>query len=410
VTQKAAWTVLVYLAGDNNLSSAVETDLREMRTVGSSEDVNVVVQYDTAGDTGTIRHRIEKAGAGEEPERFVETDSGDPQTLVDFVTWAAALFPAEHYALVLWNHGGGWEPSEMERIAERVGAPEFTGREAGERSASPLAKVLFRSTLERIFQLPTAAERAICSDDGTGHSLDTIELAGVLEKAVAALGQPLDLLGMDACLMSNLEVAYEVAPFARYMVASEENEPNNGWPWDAVLGRLVAQPEMPARQLAGSIADDYVRFYVDAGHRGPVTQAAFDLSHAAGVAEALDGLAGALLAALPDAAGPIWNAQRASARFWHNTLWDLGDFCRCLGSRVAEPAVQQAAGRVVGSLVPGGTGFVVRNVHNGASVARCDGLTVYLVPQLTDISPWYADLALSKTHRWDEMLVAYHQA
>lgn len=410
MTQQAAWTVLVYLAGDNNLSSAVDTDLREMRSVGSSPEVNIVVQYDTAGETGTIRHRIEKAGSGEDLERFGEGDSGDPQTLVDFVTWAAAKFPAEHYALVLWNHGGGWEPSEMDRIAQRVGATEFTGREAGERSASPLAKVLFRSTLEKIFQLPTAEERAICSDDGTGHSLDTIELAGVLEKAVAALGQPLDLIGMDACLMSNLEVAYEVAPFAKFMVASEENEPNNGWPWDTVVGRLVAKPGLSARELSGFIADDYVKSYVAIGHRGAVTQAAFDLSRIAGVADALDGLADALLAALPDAAGPIWNAQRASARFWHNTLWDLGDFCRSLSSKVSDPAIQQAAGRVVDALVPGESGFVVNSVHNGESVARCDGLTVYLVPQLIDISPWYRDLTLSTKHRWDEMLVAYHEA
>lgn len=410
MTQKAAWTVLVYIAGDNNLSSAVDTDLEEMRAVGSSAEVNIVVQYDTAGEIGTIRHRIGKGGAGEEPERFGETDSGDPRTLVDFVTWAGARFPAEHYALVLWNHGGGWEPTEMDRIARKVGAKEFNGREAGERSASPLAKVLFRSTLERVFMLPTAEERAICSDDGTGHSLDTIELAGVLEKAVAALGQQLDILGMDACLMSNLEVAYQVAPYAKFMVASEETEPNNGWPWDRVVGRLVANPAVSARELSGVIADDYVKSYVDVGHKGPVTQSAFDLSQVAGVAEVIDGLADALIGAMPDIAGPMWNAQRASARFFHNTLWDIGDFCRCLGARIDDQEMQKAAARIVEALVPGESGFIINNVHNGKSVEQCDGLTVYLVPQLIEISPWYGELALSKDRRWDEMLVAYHQS
>ena len=126
--------------------------------------------------------------------------------------------------------------------------------------------------------------------------------------------------------------------------------------------------------------------------------------------EALDGMADALLAAMPEMAGAIWNAQRASARFFHNTLWDLGDFCRCLASRVSDPAVQAAAARVAEVLKPGGAGFIVKNVHDGQSVATCDGLTVYLVPQLIEISPWYGELAMSKDHRWDEMMAAYHQS
>lgn len=59
-------------------------------------------------------------------------------------------------------------------------------------------------------------------DDGTGHSLDTIELGKVLAKATVVLGQPIDLLGMDACLMSSLEVAYQVQPYVHCLVGSEE--------------------------------------------------------------------------------------------------------------------------------------------------------------------------------------------
>ena len=58
----AKWTVMVYLAGDNNLSAAGATDLAEMRTIGSTDDVNIVVEFDNAGDHGTKRYRLQHGG------------------------------------------------------------------------------------------------------------------------------------------------------------------------------------------------------------------------------------------------------------------------------------------------------------------------------------------------------------
>ena len=45
----AEWTIMVFLNGDNNLESFGLTDYREMIQVGSSEKVNVVVQFDRSG-------------------------------------------------------------------------------------------------------------------------------------------------------------------------------------------------------------------------------------------------------------------------------------------------------------------------------------------------------------------------
>jgi hypothetical protein len=44
------WTVLGYLAGDNNLDGAAVEDINEMEVVGSTDQVNVVVQVDRAAD------------------------------------------------------------------------------------------------------------------------------------------------------------------------------------------------------------------------------------------------------------------------------------------------------------------------------------------------------------------------
>ncbi|MGD1994121.1 MAG: clostripain-related cysteine peptidase [Anaerolineae bacterium] len=407
---KAEWTVMIYLAGDNDLSAAGDRDLQEMRAVGSTDAVNVVAEFDNAGDRGTCRYHIQPGGADETIVSLGETDSGDPAVLLDFVAWAAKHYPAQRYALILWNHGGGWEPAEMDRIARSVDAQDYTVREVSERSATPLARAFFRTTLETIFSLPTPAERAICSDDGSGHSLDTVELGRVLDQAVGQLGQPLDLLGMDACLMSNLEVAYQARPFAHTMVASEENEPNDGWPYDAILRRLVDHPQMSTPELAAHIVDAYIASYVDRGYTGSVTQSAFDLSRVEALAAPLDDLADALLAHMPDAAQEIWTAQRGSARFWHNTLWDVAHFCEALEGVTADERVEDAAQSVRAALAPGPDRFVIAESHNGTKVELCGGVTVYLLPPLDDLSRYYDELDYAQDHRWLAMLQAYHAA
>jgi len=408
--KKAKWTFMVYLAGDNNLSAAGDKDMGEMRAVGSTADVNIVAEFDNAGDRGTNRYHVRRDGLCEQVVPLGETDSGSPEVLLDFVDWAAEKYPAERYALILWNHGGGWEPLEIDLIAREVGARDYNEREASERSATPMGRAFFRPTLETIFGLPSPDDRAICSDDGSGHSLDTVELGKVLAQAVDKLGQPLDLLGMDACLMSNLEVAYQARPYVRYVVASEENEPGDGWPYDAVLGRLVAAPDLATPDLAAHIVDAYIKSYVDRNYSGPVTQAALDLSRVRDLTEPLDELAGSLIAAMPDAAPEVWRAQRKSARFWHNTLWDVSHFCEELEERTADGGVRRAAHDVRAALAVGPENCVIAEGHNGAKVERCGGVTIYLMPPLLDVSRYYGELDYSQDHRWLAMLEAYHAA
>ena len=66
--------------------------------------------------------------------------------------------------------------------------------------------------------------------NGDGLSLD--EIARAFERSQAGT---FDLIGFDACLMASVEVAKIIAPNARYMIASEENEPGHGWLWSAVI-------------------------------------------------------------------------------------------------------------------------------------------------------------------------------
>ncbi len=408
---KAKWTFMVYMAGDNSLSTAGDKDLAEMRKVGSSQEVNVVAQFDNAGRRGTRRYLIQRKGKKDLVESFGETDSGSPEVLSDFISWTAQKYPAERYALVLWSHGCGWEPTEIERMAKSKGAREFSSREAVVRSASPIGKTFFRTSLERMLALPTTHERAICVDDGSGHSLDTIELGRVLSKAKESLGQPIDLLGMDACLMNNLEVAYQAKPFVRYMVASEESEPGDGWPYDRVLSGLIAQPDQPTSTLASQIVHSYINSYIEADYPDPITQAALDLSRIDPVVNVLDNLAETLIRCMPQAKVPILQTQQISARFWYNTLWDIADFCNKLPKAMPDLDIIQATDKVLEAITPGEDKFLIAEANNALSgepfmVEAFSGVSIYL-PAMTKVSQFYEELDFARDHKWLSMLQAY---
>ena len=88
------WAMYVYIAGDNNLSSAGLADISEMESAGASKDVHVAVQIDTAGECeGSIRYEIsipDFAGKSHRTviQRLEEQNTGNPKFLTDFAKWA----------------------------------------------------------------------------------------------------------------------------------------------------------------------------------------------------------------------------------------------------------------------------------------------------------------------------------
>jgi len=402
----AKWTFMVYMAGFNNLTDFATKDLEEMRKVGSTDEVKVAV-FIKQLDRKSAKHIVVgKDGQGEQSEKVGDADSGNPQTLLDFVRWAAKAAPAERYALVVWNHGSGWQPDDLDELYAHVrGNGDVTPRELGVRATQEVARSLFAPTVEKILSLPTAGDRAIASDDGTGHSLDTIELNRVLKKAHDELDAPLALLGMDACLMSTFEVAYEARKHVAAVVGSEELEPGDGWPYTPILKALNDNPDMEGDDLGKVVVERYLKSYERRKGQWPVTMCAVTTAQLDGFADAVDGLAKALRSHMREEgdAAKVIRAQARSAAFTGD-LVDLRTFCRELR---AAGVVKDSAGEVIDALKPGR--YVVDEGHLGESVEGCGGVTLYFPPPLTKISPYYKDLAFAK-RGWDEFLRSYQRA
>ncbi|HEX5276810.1 MAG TPA: clostripain-related cysteine peptidase, partial [Fluviicoccus sp.] len=219
----ADWTYMVYIAGDNNLSSAAIDDINEMEQAGSSDRVNIVVQAEfsdrhtpyvpgisksTARDgigisipgvsvSPTFRGRITKDNDTTwiNSDLFslgANLDMGKPQTLTDFIVWSKQQYPARNYALVLWSHGDGW------KVRRSTGG---------------------------------VVNRGALADDSSGSFMALPDIAGAIRNA----GVNLHILNFDACLMGMYEVAHTFVGLSEYLVASEEVEPGDGDDYQSVL-------------------------------------------------------------------------------------------------------------------------------------------------------------------------------
>lgn len=220
-----AWTVIVYSAADDEvLEESMWFDLNEMELVGSNPQMNIVVQIDRytgafTGDgdwTDTRRYLITQDNDLDHinspvVESLGELDTGNPQTLIDFVTWAIQTYPAQKYALIMSDHGGGWTGG-------------FSDMSTASYSDLSIPEIV--SSIEQIRQ-------------STG--IDKFEL-----------------IGFDACLMGQIEVFGSLYPYSNYMVASEEVEPGYGWSYAAWLEQLAQSPSLDGAGLSQAIVSTYV--------------------------------------------------------------------------------------------------------------------------------------------------------
>jgi hypothetical protein len=210
---QAKWTFMVYMDGDNNLEKYITLDIEtELAQPGSNADVNVVAIADrtpgydsSAGNWTSTKLFYVTKGTKATPQNAVadwgEKNMGDPQTLISFVQWAKTNYPADHYALILWDHGWGWRPNQA------------------------------------------------MWDETDNDALDQHEIVAAMQ-----VSGPVDVIGYDACEGQMIEVQATWKGSAQAIAASQEDVGYYGFEYDQVLPALQANPNMTAEQLAVELA------------------------------------------------------------------------------------------------------------------------------------------------------------
>lgn len=360
------WTVMVFLNAKNDLESFGLKDLNEMETVGSSDRVNIVVEmgriagHDSSdGDwRGVRRYLVSKDN---DPKRIASTlledlggaDMGDWRRLAGFGKWAKAAYPAKKYMLIVWNHGTGWDKSLAPDIA-----------------------------------------KGISYDDETGNHIDTPQLGMALRE----IGE-VDVYGSDACLMQMPEVAYEIRDHAAYIVGSEEIEPNDGYPYDAFLGALAADPGLDAAGLAKIAVDAYADHYLQAGKSS--TQSMLKSSALGGFAALADDFVEAALAA--DEKSLVRAAASGAQNYAGYDNRDLWHFLQLYSAASGNAAVKAKA-RALQAYISGEL-IVHSRVTGKFTDGNSRGLAVYLPGYYFD--KYYSELAWAKDTRWDDLVKWY---
>ena len=239
-----SWTVLVYLCGSNLETNGgyATRNLQELVEVELPDDVTFVVQ--TGGANGwrnewvnadsLQRFTVEDGDLVLQDER-PRASMGSADTFEDFISWGVSHYPAGHYMLVFWDHGGG----------------SLSG---------------------------------VCLDEGDGDTLTLPEIREGLESA----GIAFDVVGFDTCLMATLETAEVLAPHARYLVASEELEPAEGWAWDSWPAWFASSDDKDAVGLCTCICDTYMQRCEENGVADAATMSVVDLSKIGEVASAFE--------------------------------------------------------------------------------------------------------------------------
>lgn len=417
-TTEKLWTVIVYLAGDNSLDSAGVIDLKEMKKVGSTDQMNVIAQFDRAGkDTTTNRYYIRRGGtlAKDVVGSLGETNTGDPLVLENFIQWGVKNYPAQHYLLVVWNHGNGWNDENVYRMTRstlklnirRRGEVVLPANGALKDSVSirrirAIGGKKFRRALFCTSIVKAVTTRGIAYDDNAQDFLDNIEMKRIVSSAKKMLNHKVDILGMDACMMSMAEVAYQLRDSVSLTVGSEEVEPGDGWPYDKILAKLSKKPTMGPNALAAIIVGEYIASYpVNAN----VTQSACDLAKFGALAKSVDQLATVLNSHLSDASAraTIVECRLQTQAYESPDYVDLVDFCDLLAGKSGLADIQTACSAVKNAIQRDGA--IIRSGCKGQNVEHSNGLSIYF-PQKS-VSSLYATLDFTKKTAWGIFLKGY---
>jgi hypothetical protein len=355
------YTILNYINGANDLEEYMTLNVNQMEKIGSSADVNMVVQYKRISRATGGSDYDTSSGNWDDTRRYYITrdadeanitstviaqrpdcDMGDKQSLRDFIDWGVQTFPAEKYILIVGNHGAGWRSKKTRSMA-------------------------------------TFATRGFSYDDVTNNHIDTVQMPEAIDLSHLIPGRKWDVFVMDCSLMQMAEVAYQIRDKADWLVGSQESPPGSGYPYDKFLGDLVRNPNMAPKDFAIDVID---QTYATYGGSSNITQSVVDMSKVGAIVPALDSFGSALNNAKTTWGNDISDARALAESYAYSENKDLVDFTKRLSetpSGQTTPRVNDAQVLAAGANVKSKVQAAVVKFYAGTGGnANSNGLAIYL--------------------------------
>ena len=366
------WTFLVYINGNNNLDEYGSLNINQMEKVGSTDKVNVLVQWASLARKSVQRLYIKKDNDETKvTSPVVQTlgniDMGDYRSVIEFVRWGAQNYPAKHYFVDIWNHGNGWRQKLV-----------VSGQ----------------------FKI-----EGISYDDLSGNHITTEQLGTAITESARILGQKVDIYASDACMMGMAEVVTEMAASVNVFGGSQETEPADGWPYDVLLTKWNALPSATAQDLGIILTNAYVDAYASGALEGTnATFSAYDMSKLDAFNASIKAF-GAELSGL-DTAGraKILAAAQANLTFTYDDYGDFGNFLSLVdqsrGSdlRISDKAISDVRASL--------KDFVIAN-RDTSNYTKATGISVWLPSSKSTYETYasqYQDLKFNTGTGWSDTL------
>jgi len=209
VNDSGTWTVMIYVAADNNLEAYWEgASLAMLLNLPSTDAVNFVAYVDLLSTSGTQIVEID-GDSWEAVETLEEKNFADDETLEWALTDVSVRYPSDHLAMIAWDHGSAWN--------------------------------------------------GLCGDDTSDDWMYLDELYS----AIVGAQVHIDIIGFDACAMASVETIYSVAMtgLVDFAVGSEELVAFDGFPYDLMFAPLAEDASRTPPQVATDMIDGWEAYY-----------------------------------------------------------------------------------------------------------------------------------------------------
>ena len=219
-TFSADRTVLVYMSGENSLSSYTYSDLSEL-TIGSKNigNNNLIVYVDNSNskelpwlaklENGKVTDSVSVKDMNIQPTKgYVQNDpyASDPSVMEEVIRYTINKYPSKtnDYALAFFGHGCGW---------------------------------LIKDSIEYTSMV---RRRAYGIDNGKNTTSDAGKWLNIPSMAKMLAHFPrFSYIFFDCCNMQGLEVAYELRNVTDYIIGSPAEIPDNGAPYITVAPAMM---------------------------------------------------------------------------------------------------------------------------------------------------------------------------
>ncbi len=361
------WLIIYYGGADNNLTSYLHDDLNEIEKHGSDQNIHMVALFDAGKRTRPFQgakvfylqpdNDLSKINS---PviKNLGQVNTADPEFMANFIAEMMKRFPAKHVAVIISDHGGGWH-----------GAVE---------------------------------------DDSHGGFMNLSDIRDAFKKVYQKTGRKVDVVGWDACLMAMGEVGYALSPYVNLMVASEQTEGADGWPYphiftSEVLKALKQTLEMAIAKKGTFSPEDFAKTIVKAAESSPYTiktLSAVDLRKAKEFAQKVDAFAKAILKT--DTPRTTLKDLVRKTEHFYGSFRDIADFARRVAESkdIKDKNLRKAAKELYDYITKE---YVIANHRTESYHPNAYGVSIEM-PTWGSPSSSYKNTDFAKDTSWDEAM------